>query len=113
MSVELTRDSDALICLLYKNYCESRSQGKSKSEANYFDDSNSIQETIIPKWDPENVADTCWELHRAGLLICQLGNDLANDVMLSDAGIIYMENRFKGKIKSILNYLINVLGFVI
>lgn len=105
MSVKLTRDSDKLICLLYKSYLEKKQQGQAKAKARYFGDSNEIQASFLPGWDPNDVAEECWSLERDKLLDCVPGDDLANEVRLSDNGIKYMENRFAENVKEVLSYI--------
>ena len=45
--MELTKDSEKLICTMYKRYLEKRSSGLSKSESNYFGDSYTIHESFF------------------------------------------------------------------
>lgn len=105
MSSKLTKDSDALICLLYKNYCQQRKNGVSKANARLFGGSDDIQKDIAPKWSFENVDETCRELHNANLIGCSYYDNVAQNVWLTDNGIIYMENRFKDGLKEVLDYL--------
>lgn len=105
MTLRLTRDSDALICLLYKHYCQQLKRGISKSDAKQFGGSPEIHKSIAPKWTFENVDETCKELSRAGLLNCYCAENIVWDSSLSDEGIIYMENRFKDGLKDVLEYL--------
>ncbi|KIP21099.1 hypothetical protein JV16_01593 [Anoxybacillus ayderensis] len=105
VDIQLTKDADALICLLYKQYCAKLKDGVPKSQAKMFGSSEDIHQTIAPKWSFENVDETCRELHRAGLIECRYGDDIVWFVQLSDLGVIYMENRFKEGLKSVLEYL--------
>lgn len=105
MSIKLTKDADALICLLYKEYCQKRKNGTDKFHAKMFDGSEEIQKTIAPKWSFEDTDETCSELSRAGLLDCLYGDNVVQHCSLSDEGIIYMENRFKDGLTQVLDYL--------
>lgn len=105
MDMKLTKDSDALICLLYKYYCQKCKGGTSKSEAKFLGSSKVIQKTIAPKWSFDDVDETCRELSRAKLLECFYADDVVYESWLSDNGIIYMENRFKDGLDSVLEYL--------
>lgn len=105
MSVTLTRDSDILICLLYKDYCDKRAVGYSKEKAISFGSSEDIHKNIIPDWSALDVNQTCIELYNAGLLNIFYADNIAYRTSLSDAGIIYMENRFVEGTKSIMEYL--------
>lgn len=105
MDIRLTKEADALICLLYKNYLQKRNDGVSKKLAKFFGSSVDIQKELIEKWTPDDTDETCWELHRSGLLSCMSADNIAYEVQLTDNGIIYMENRFKDGVNSVLDYL--------
>lgn len=104
-SIELSKDADALICLIYKHYLELRSAGNSKSTAKLLDSSKDIHKNIIPEWSFEDVDDTCRELHRQNLLNISYYDDICAIVELTDNGIVYMENRFSNKFKNLLDYI--------
>mgnify|MGYP005795016605 CR=1 FL=1 len=101
----LTKDADALICAIYKTYLQRRKSGNSKEQAKALGEAAKIQAEVVPKWPLPDVEDTLWELHRAGLLSCFGADNTVYDAILSDAGIIYMENRFKNGLKEVLDYL--------
>ncbi|MNJ25420.1 hypothetical protein D3C77_198650 [compost metagenome] len=112
MDVKLTKEADALICLLYKEYCEKRKNGAPKDQAKFFGSSEDIHETLTPKLSPADTNDTCWELHRSELLHCFESDDIAYVVQLTDKGIIYMENRFKNGVSEVLDYLGKIKGII-
>lgn len=68
--ITLSKDNDFLICTLYKNYLEKVKNGSSKSDARWFDSSDTIQENLLTDWSKDDVATACWELHSKGLLKC-------------------------------------------
>lgn len=103
--MDLTKDSEKLICLLYKDYLEKHKSGLSKSSSNSFGSSHDIHERLCPDWIFEDVDDTCRELSRAGLLHCLWADNIAYHVTLSDSGIIYMENRFKNGLLGVVDFL--------
>jgi len=105
LSIQLTKDADALICLLYKQYCQNLKDGVPKIQAKMFGSSEDIQKAITPQWTLENIDETCRELSRSGLLHCFYADDMVYQAWLTDTGIIYMENRFKDGLKSVLEYL--------
>lgn len=107
--MELTLDSKILICVMYKNYLEKRNSGATKYQANSFGSSHNIHERLLPGWSFEDVDATCRELSRAGLLSCIWANNIPYRISISDQGIIYMENRFKNGLSSVLNFLSKVL----
>lgn len=105
MDIQLTKDADALICLIYKYYLDLHDRGIPKSKAKFLGSSKDIYENIIPEWQFEDVDDTCSELGRKHLLSVVYADDICYEVSLTDNGIIYMENRFQGKIKILLDYI--------
>lgn len=68
--ITLSKDNDFLICTLYKNYLEKVKNGSSKSDARWFDSSDTIQENLLTDWSKDDVATACWELDSKGLLKC-------------------------------------------
>jgi len=111
--VALTKDSDALICALYKEYLQKRRDGISKREAKYLGGAKHIQQALVPKWPLGDVEETCWELERKGFLMCQPANNTIYMSVLGDDGIIYMENRFKNGLSEVLAYLEKVKSILL
>lgn len=109
MTAAITKDAEKLLCTLYKEYLERRKNGLSKSEANYFDSSDEINQRFFPEWTSDDTSDICWELKRANLIFCFPGDDLANEVSLTSDAIIRMENRFKNGIVDVLKFLSNFI----
>lgn len=103
--ISLTKDADTLICVIYKEYLHRRKSGISKDEARCFGGFERIQAELMPEWFAEDVAETCRELSRTDLLDCLFADDNVSESALTDEGIIYMENRFKNGIASVLDYL--------
>ncbi|AXF39458.1 hypothetical protein [Paenibacillus larvae] len=115
MEEKLTKEADVLICVLYKNYLEKRNSGISKDQARIFGSSRDIQSKLLQKWAPEDVDETCWELNNFNIVYCMGADDIAFIVQLTNFGIVYMENRFKDRVESILDYLTkfkNLIPFV-
>lgn len=103
--IELTKDSDALISALYKDYLQKRKDGISKGRAKFLGSAEQIHQNIVPKWVFEDVEETLWELSRAGLLDCIPADNTVYMAIMADAGIIYMESRFKDGLLEVLDYL--------
>lgn len=112
MDVNLTKEADALICVIYKNYLLKRKSGVPKGQAKFFGSSLDVQTELMPKWSPEDTDETCWELHRSNMLICTEADCIAYFIQLSDDAIIYMENRFKDGLNSVLDYLSKLKGLI-
>lgn len=103
--MELTKDADKPVCILYKSYLEKRKVGFSKGRAREFGGFDHIHDDLCPLWLLEDVVDTCRELSRAGILICKWGDNIAYQIYFSDLGIIYMENRFKNGLLEISDFI--------
>lgn len=110
--MRLTKESDALLCLLYKEFLQRIRSGTSRSDAKELGGSDDIQRDIAPKWSFDDVDELCRELHRVGLLDVFYAADVAYIVRLSDDGIIYMENRFKDGLLDVLSYLKQFTNFL-
>lgn len=110
--IDLTRDGDTLICLIYKEYCQRRKDGKSIEDSSYMGDDVDIVESITPKWQLDDVTHLCWYLKVKGLLNVSRGDGRANHVTLCDDGICYMENRFPKGLKQVLDAISFISGFV-
>lgn len=104
--IQLSKDADYLICLIYKHYLELRDNGISKSEAKELGETIDVHSNIIPEWSLPDTKDTCMELINNNLLCNRpYHDDEIGDLKLSDNGIVYMQNRFPNKIKQIINYI--------
>lgn len=104
-NLKLSKDADALICLIYKHYLDLRNDGISKSEAKLLGSSENLNTIIIPEWSFDDVDDTCRELDRANFLSIIYASDTCSEIFLTDDGIVYMENRFQDKIKNLIDYI--------
>lgn len=109
MDIVLTKDSDKLICVMYKSYLEKRKSGIAKSRAKHLGSSHVIHEELLPKWSFEDVDDTCRELSRAGLIDCSWADNIAYEVRISDLGITYMENRFKNGLSEVVDFITKLI----
>lgn len=105
MDITLTKDSEKLICVMYKCYLEKRKSGMSKSSANRWGTSHVIHEELLPEWSFTDVDDTCRELSRAGLIKCSWADNIACRISISDSGISYMENRFKNGLTGVVDFI--------
>lgn len=94
MDVQLTKDAEFMLDTLYKAYLMRRENNISKSVARCFGGSGDIHHEFFPFMAPDDVLETFWELSRAGLALYSSGDDAANNIRISDIGIIFMEQRF-------------------
>lgn len=110
--MRISNDCDALLCVLYREYLVRRSHGVSIEQASYFRDDVSIHENFMPLWSPDDVSAICWRLANHGLLFASPGDDQANNVSITEDGLIYMENRFNGRIENLLSRLSHLASLV-
>lgn len=103
--MELTRDADALLSVMYKEYLLRKKNGTPKLQAKIFGGAAYLQETLAPKLSVEDVAETCRELGRAEFLSNNYADDTVSICQLTDKAIIHMENRFKNGLDEVLSYL--------
>jgi len=112
VEIRITRDADAFICVLYREYLKSRKAGKTIDESVSFGDDDRIQSTLFPKWDVDDVTRICWYLAGKDLLVARPGDNKANCVSLSEDGIVYTENRFPEGIAQVLSAIAKLASLV-
>ncbi|MPM30228.1 hypothetical protein SDC9_76776 [bioreactor metagenome] len=112
MEIRITRDADAFICVLYREFLKSRKLGKTMDDSVLFGDDDAIQKELFPKWKIEDVTRICWYLAGKELLEAYPGDGKANCVSLSEEGIVYMENRFPEGIAQVLSALAKLASLV-
>ena len=99
--MELTKDADKMICVIYKSFLQSRKNGHSKAEARRFSESALKSFSTFESWHPQDINDTLLEIGRKGLVKIYIGGDFE----LTDSGIIYMENRFKNGLLEVTDFI--------
>lgn len=101
---DLTNEQKHLLVSMYEEVLN-RQPALSMEKANYFLDSNEIRDMFLPDLSSDYVSDLCWRLKSKDYIYCEPGDDLANNIRISDQTIIYMENRFKNGIKDVIDFL--------
>lgn len=104
----LTNEQKHLLVSMYKEVI-SRQPALSMERANYFNNSDQLIELFSLDLSSDYVSELCWKLYSKGYIICYSGDDLANDISLSDKTIVYMENKFKHGLKDVLLFLSNFI----
>lgn len=99
--MNLTKDADKMICRIYKSFLQKRKNGISKTSACKFEADYLSTNADFSAWAKADLKETLLELKRAGLV----KNYVCGNFDLTNAGIIYMESRFK-------NGLIEVTDFI-
>ena len=107
--MDITKDAQKLLAILYKTYLEKRKSNISKTKAKTFGSSKEIHKQLCPEWIFEDVDDTCRELSRSKLLVCYWADNIAYNVELSDSAIAYMDNKFKNGLKEVANFIANLI----
>lgn len=102
MDILISREADLLLCHIYSEYLKKRNEKVSKANAKFFGSSENLI-PLVPFMVFEDIDDTCRELGMAGLLSINYADNICYHISLSDAGIIYMENRFGNQLSSVLD----------
>ena len=110
--MNISKDCDALLCVLYKQFLSRRAKGNSIERSGYFGDEDEIRNQLMPKWNVEDIGTLCWRLNGHGLFDVSPGDDKANDVSLTEEGLIYMEQRFPSGAKAVLEHLAKLAALV-
>jgi hypothetical protein len=100
MSIELTKDTDKALCMMYKMFLDSRKSGESRRKSKDFS-SQERWDIVFAEQSREDAADILRELKRIGFVHIYL--DLK--FVLEDSAIIYMENRFPRGVADVLDWL--------
>lgn len=101
---DLTKEQQKLLVSMYKEVI-CRQPALTFDDANYFCNSNEVRDLFCPSENSEHISDLCWKLASKGYIICDRGDDLANDISLTDQTLICMETRFKNGLKSLISFL--------
>ena len=101
---DLTNEQKRLLVSMYQEVL-SRQPALSMEQANFFKNSDQLIELFSLDMSSKYVSELCWKLKTKGYIACYRGDNLANDISLSDQTIIYMENKFKNGLKDVLSCL--------
>lgn len=104
MEINLTKDADKVICLIYKDYLNKRDSGISKSSAKAYARRSDWPESLTANFSVNDIMDTLRELKSVGFLRCYLHGGF----VLTDQAIAYMENRFPNGISQVLEWLAKI-----
>jgi hypothetical protein len=108
---DLTKEQQKLLLSMYSEVLHRQSSMPSE-EANYFSDSDQVRELFNMVESSYHVSSLCWKLKKKGYIDCDPGNDLANNIILTDKTIIYMEGRFGKTVKEVLNAIASIIGLL-
>jgi hypothetical protein len=110
MDIQLTKNADKLICVIYKIYLERIKNGQSMRNAKYFEHlkygkSDIRENKHLSGWHPDDISDILAELKNLGFIKLFIGGSFS----LESPGIIYMENRFKNGLIEVTDFLAKFL----
>lgn len=105
---DLTKEQKHLLISMYKEILN-RQPALSMEQANNFDDSDQLIELFSLDLSSDYVSELCWGLYSKGYIMCYRGDDLANEISLTDKTIVYMENKFTHGLKDVLLFLSNFI----
>lgn len=105
MDIQLSSDSDAMICVLYAEYLNRRNHNVKIDRAVCFESDSVIHRDYFPSWSPDDVFTVCLWLFNRGLIEYSPCEDQLFDIRLTEDGIIYMESRFSRKREKVLTHL--------
>ena len=103
--MRLTKDADALLCLIYKSYIEKYKRGFPVDEAMISGGAAQIHSALAPKWLLDDLEAACRELSNKGMLVCLFADDTVAESVLTSEAICYMENRLPKGIQKIVDIL--------
>ncbi len=99
--VNLTKDADKLICLIYKEFLKRRENGLAKRQAKDFGDPKDWPRSFSEEFSIDDISDTLSELKRTGFIRLYINDGFR----LEDTGVIYMEQRFPNGVSQVLEWL--------
>lgn len=99
--MELTKDADKLVCIVYKEYLSKRKSGESKANAKHFNQDFYSGIKPLSDWHPDDIDETINELKRANFVKKYIDGGF----VLLDDFIIYMENRFKNGFAEVTDFI--------
>lgn len=97
--MQLTNDTDKILCLIYDEFLNRRKLGMSKMDAKCFSHPKVLQTEFLQGIHEDDIVDALTELSNNGLI--KLYYDCG--FLLGDSAIVYMENRFSNKMDSFLD----------
>ena len=111
MDIQISVEADLLLSHIYDAYLKKRKDNVPKATAKFFGSSENLV-PLVPFMIFEDIDDTCRELGRAGLLSIRYADNICYHISLSDAGIVYMENRFGNQVSKLLDHIHKLVSII-
>ena len=99
--MELTKDTDMILCQIYKEYLNRLRLDIPKIQAKEFRDPETLVNDFLQGTRPDDVAEAIFELHKINFVEAYLDASF----MLKKDAIIYMENRFKKGLIEVTDFI--------
>lgn len=112
IELEITREADALLTVLYREYLRRRECGSPKRSAAFFGDAQQIKALMPDLWHIEDIKSVCWELCHADLMQAMPGDNSVNEAELTDKAIIWNQQRFRRGLSDVLAGLETMRGII-
>jgi len=103
MSIELTKNADALMCIIYAKYLVDKQNGKLEDDAKYIGGTGEVAAYTQNGLTADETNACLKELSRNGLIDAETADGIVVFSELSDVGISFMERRGIDKIRRILS----------
>lgn len=99
--MELTKNTDKLFCLVYKEYLNRQKCGFPKDFSISFKDPETLHSDFLQEFLTDDIHSSIRELARNNMIRKYVDDSFK----LSDEGIVYMENRFKNGLKEVTDFI--------
>lgn len=106
--VELSRDAQKLLSVLYETYQARRKAGMSKLSARDFQADKITEICEAMGWQKDDVLSTEGELRKTGFIVVFM----QGACRLEDPAVVYMENHFKNSVTDALSIVSETLDIV-
>lgn len=100
----MAKDTDTILCFIYKTYLERIKSGISKTQSNEFDDNIFASDKNLSSWNAEDIENCLIELHRQKLIT----RNIIGEFSLTTDALLQMENRFQNNLEKVLDILIKI-----
>lgn len=101
----ITKESEKIICYLYRCFLKKRDKGESKTSAKEFNDNFWRSNKKLSKWNSEDIEVCLLELQQHNYI----KRNILGDIILTDSVIVYMENRFSRGLSDVWGIITDLL----
>lgn len=99
--MQLTKDTDKMLCFFYEEYLTRRKSGIEKSQAKEFDSPDQLITQFMQGTLPNDIFESLYELRKHNLIKLYVDGGFT----LRSEAIVYMENRFKNGLIEIADFI--------